>query len=249
MESKDVYKETMLSDQQISNLGAQKVFFGHQSVGENIIQGIRDLGIQNPRLKLNIVASDSPEKIAGPAFVESHIGKNEEPRTKDKAFHEIIDKGLGSQGGIAMYKYCYIDINHGTDVQRMFDHYRSNIADLKQKYPKLKIIHVTVPLTTVEVTIKSWVKTILGRDASREANYKRNLFNKLLRQSYANTDPIYDLADIESTHTDGSRSFFMRGNDKIFTLVPEFTTDGGHLNEIGRRIAADRLLLLIAAMQ
>lgn len=247
-ESRDIGKRIVFNDQQISSLGAKTIFFGHQSVGENIIQGVRDLLTQDPRLKLNIVSSDSPEKIAWPAFIEWSIGENEKPQSKDEAFRAIIEKDLGSQGAIAMYKYCYVDIGLNTNVQQMFENYRANVDALKIKYPKLKIVHITMPLRTIEPIFKAWAKAILGRPTSRELNYKRNLFNRLLRQAYHNSDPIYDLAVVESTHSDGSRSYFMRGNEMVFTLAPEFTDDGGHLNETGRRAAAEQLLLLLSAM-
>lgn len=239
---------TLLTDQQIASLMAQKIFFGHQSVGNNVIQGIRDLASTDPRLKLNIVKSSDPQSLSSPAFVEFEIGENGDPQSKSEAFAAILDKGMGAQGGIAMYKYCYVDIDSSTDIQRMFENYRKGISILKGRYPSLKIVHITVPLTTVEPTAKAWVKSILGKTTAQDINVKRNEFNKLLRQTYAGTDPIFDLAEVESTHSDGSRSYFTRGAEKIYTLAPEFTTDGGHLNEAGRRAAAGILLQVLAKL-
>lgn len=235
-----------LSDQQVSSLETKKVFFGHQSVGENIIEGIREVMADDPRLKLKIVNSADPESVPGPAFVESLIGENRKPQSKNEAFAAILDKGMGMQGGIAMYKYCYVDIDASTDVQQMFEGYRKEINALKHKYPSLRIVHITVPLTTVEQDTKFRLKTLLGRTTAGDINAKRNEFNSLLMQTYAATDPIFDLAEAESTRPDGSRSYFMRGKEKIYILAPEFTTDGGHLNQAGRRAAAKRLLLALA---
>jgi hypothetical protein len=246
VESTRAVDEVTLSDQQACSLNTKTIFFGHQSVGDNIMQGVRDLMARDQRLKLNIVDSDSPETVSGPAFIESHIGENQKPQSKDKAFRTIMEKGIGLKGGIAMYKYCYVDIDSSTVVRQMFENYREGIAGLKQLYPMLKIVHITVPLTTVESKTKAWAKAILGKPTSRDANIKRNHFNNLLRQTYGNTDPIYDLAEAESTRPDGTRSFFMQGSERIFVLAPELTTDGGHLNEAGSRAAAQRLLLLLS---
>lgn len=246
MKSTSVVNNITLSDAQVSTLEAEKVFFGHQSVGADVIQGIRDVMAEDSRLKLKIVDSADPELVRGPAFVESPIGENRKPQSKNEAFAAILDKGMGTQGGIAMYKYCYVDIDVSTDVQQMFASYREGISALKLKYPLLKIVHITVPLTTVEQDTKFRIKTLLGRTTTGDINAKRNEFNRLLRQAYASTDPIFDLAEAESTRADGSRSFFMRGGEKIYTLAPEFTTDGGHLNEAGRRAAAEQLLLVLA---
>ena len=249
VESTSVAHHVVLSDQQVASIENKKVFFGHQSVGTNIIQGLRDLMARDARLKLKIVSSADPELVPGPALVESLIGQNGNPSSKDQAFAAILDKGLGRQGGIAMYKYCYVDIDGSTNVQQMFENYREKIAALRVKYPALKIVHITVPLTTVEPAARAWVKTLLGRATERDANAKRNEFNRRLRQTYAGRDPIFDLAEGESTSPEGARSYFIRDNEKVYTLASEYTTDGGHLNEAGRLALAERLLLLLASIR
>jgi hypothetical protein len=105
-----------------------------------------------------------------------------------------------------------------------------------------------MPLTTVEPATKAWIKGMLGKVTVRDLAVKRNQFNTLLTQTYAGVDPIFDLAQVESTHGDGSRSYFMRDNEKIHTLASEFTIDGGHLNELGRRTAAERFLLFLGSL-
>lgn len=247
MESTSVSTGAALSDRQVQVLGTRKVFFGHQSVGGDIIQGIRDLMAADPRLKLNIVHSAEPQSVQGPAFVEFEVGANGNPQSKNEAYAAILEKGMGKQGGIAMFKYCYVDMDSSTDVPRMFESYRKEITGLKLKYPLLQLAHITVPLTTVEPAAKAWLKNLLGRTTARNINAKRNEFNQRLRETYAGTDTIFDLAEVESTHPDGSRSYFMRGQERIYTMAPEFTTDGGHLNEAGRRAAAQRLLLVLAS--
>ena len=237
-----------LSDEQIKSLTSKKIFFGHQSVGNNIIQGVRDLASSDTRLKLNIVKSPDPQLVSGPALVEFEIGQNGNPQSKVDAFRAVMDKGMGKQGGIAMFKFCYVDIDSSTDVPKMFAVYRDEISSVKASYPALKIVHVTVPLTTAEPPAKAWIKSLLGRATLRDINAKRNQFNSMLRAQYAEIDPIFDLAEVESTHTDGSRSYFTQGGERIYTLVPEFTGDGGHLNEMGRRMAAERLLFVLAKL-
>jgi hypothetical protein len=236
-----------LNDQQISSLQTKKIFFGHQSVGADVVQGIRDLMEEDHRLKLNLVASADPQATSGPAFIESLVGENRNPGSKDKTFAEILAKGMGSQGGIAMYKYCYVDIDLNTDVEQLFENYRQELTDLKAKYPSLTIVPVTVPLTTDDASLKTWVKTMIGRPTSRDVNLKRNQFNALLRRYFA-TEPIFDLAQVESTHPDGSRAYVMSQGQKVYTLAPELTTDGGHLNQAGRRAAAQQLLRVLAGL-
>lgn len=243
MESSTSAISASLSDHQLAILESEKVFFGHKSVGNNLLQGIRELMAEDSRIKLKIVNSAHPQSVSGPAFVESEIGENGDPQSKNQAFAAVLGKGMGVQGGIAMYKYCYVDFGPSTDVQHMFEDYRNHITALNQGFPLLKLVHITVPLTTVEPAAKAWINTIRGKTSARELDRKRNQFNTLLRKTYAGNYAIFDLAEIESTRPDGSRSFFFQNNEKIYTLAPELTTDGGHLNELGRRAAAKELLL------
>jgi hypothetical protein len=250
VESKTPRKETVLTDQQIRSLLGKKIFFGHQSVGDNLVEGIRDLMATDPRLQIHIVTSAEPQTVAGAALVEAHIGVNRNPGSKTAAFTEVLDKGFGQQGGVAIYKYCYIDFNSTTDFAQVFDNYQKSVGELRRKYPSLILVHSTVPLTAEEqsATGKDRVKTMLRRMLGRDPNVRRNQFNQLLKQTYGGKDPIFDIAEIESTHSDGSRSYFTRGGQKIYTLAPEFTTDGGHLNEAGRRAGAEQLLALLASL-
>jgi len=237
-----------LSDQQIDTLVHQKIFFGHQSVGANILQGIQELMVDDSRLKLRVIASADPGSVPGPAFVETSIGKNTDPASKDEAFAAIVNTGLGNQRAVIMYKYCYVDINASTDVKQLFENYRKRIDLLQRTHPTLKVVHITVPLTTVEPAAEAWIKSMLGKTTMRAADEKRNEFNNRLRQTYAEKEPIFDLAEVESTHADGSRSYFMSSSETIYILAPEYTSDGAHLNGAGRRAAAQRLLTVLAAL-
>jgi hypothetical protein len=239
---------TTLTAGDLAHLANQKVFFGHQSVGDDIVRGLRGLVASEPCLKLRIVHSADPQLVTGPAFVEAHIGCNADPQSKAEAFSAIVEKGMGREGGIAMYKYCYVDVGTSTEISRMFEMYRSCVDTLKAKFPLLRIVHITIPLTTVEPAVKGWAKRVLGRATARDLNRKRNEYNRLLVQVYGRTDPVFDLAEVESTRRDGLRSEFSESGQQIFALAPEFTTDGGHLNETGRRIAAETLLLTLAKL-
>lgn len=215
-----------LSDAQVQSLLAKKSFFGHQSVGGNIVQGIYDLVATDSRLTLRIVSSADPASVSGAAFVEAVIGANGDPASKDAAFAAIVNGGFGAQGGIAMYKYCYVDMNDSSDAQQMAQDYINNLNTLKARYPASKFVPITIPLAT-------------------DPSETRNDFNKLIRQAFTGT-AIFDLAEVESTHADGSRSYSVVDGQTIYTLAPEYTTDGGHLNDVGRQAAAKRLLITLA---
>ena len=61
-------------------------------------------------------------------------------------------------------------------------------------------------------------------------------------------EPLFDLAMVESTYEDGSRYTFSANGHTYYALVPEYTKDGGHLNELGQKVAAEQLLIFLAGL-
>ncbi|MDL1962413.1 MAG: hypothetical protein LWX01_12110 [Deltaproteobacteria bacterium] len=230
------------------NLSQKKIYFGHQSVGFNIIEGIKDLMKVNPQIKLNIVETSEPEAPDNPLFAHSRVGSNMDPKSKTDAFASLMDKGIGDKADIAFFKFCYVDIAGQTDVQEVFTRYKETLARLRAKYPKTSFVHVTVPLGTSIATLKTRIKTLIRKKDIWEydANIRKNEFNDLLRKEYSGKEPIFDLAYVESTFPDGRRSTFTKAGETYYSMVPEYTYDDGHLNETGRKRAAEQLLVLLA---
>jgi lysophospholipase L1-like esterase len=56
------------------------------------------------------------------------------------------------------------------------------------------------------------------------------------------------MAAVESTYPDGRPCTFRVAGRTYESLVPEYTTDGGHLNERGRRAVAAQLLVFLAGL-
>jgi hypothetical protein len=69
-----------------------------------------------------------------------------------------------------------------------------------------------------------------------------------MREAYAGRAPVFDLAVLESTRPDGSRVSYTQGADTVYTLAPEYTNDGGHLNEAAKRMVAEQLLIFLARL-
>jgi hypothetical protein len=208
------------------SVAGKKIFFGHQSVGAEIVDGVRSLAASSGGAELKIVKSQAPATVQGPAFVETAIGENGDPSSKTRAFAEIMNAGYGQEGGIALFKFCFLDVDPSTDADALFNEYRTTIAELQRTYPRLQIVHVTIPLTTAESGPVALVKTVLNRSSKREQNVRRHRFNELLRKEYAGSAPIFDLALIESTRADGTRSSFERDGATVHALASEWTYDG-----------------------
>ncbi|UCF83602.1 MAG: hypothetical protein JSV50_20955, partial [Desulfobacteraceae bacterium] len=152
------------------------------------------------------------------------------------------------------FKFCYVDVTKRTDVMKVFGDYQNTMSLLKETFPKTIFAHLTVPLTCKEAGIKGWVrkgknliKKVIGKTVFNYFdNIKREQFNEMVRQEYDGKEPVFDLAKIESTFYDGKRSSFTKDGETYYSLVSEYTHDGGHLNEKGRRIVAEQLLILLA---
>ncbi len=69
-----------------AKLAEKKIFFGHQSVGYNIIEGVKDIMRERNYIKLNIVETREPVQFDQPIFAHAEVGRNTNPATKIVAF-------------------------------------------------------------------------------------------------------------------------------------------------------------------
>jgi len=239
------YETKGLTDSAIQSIRSKTIFFGHMSVGYNIIEGLEDIQKADSRFNdINIVELDGTETAGGSRLYHAKLGNNGFPKKKCDEFKKIlIEGGLGSKIEYACLKFCYVDFMEDADVKDIFDYYVRTIDDIKKEFPDLKIIHFTTPLTVHVFGMKSYIKNLLKGDIP---NIKRNEFNKLLIAQYGEIDPVFDLAEIESTLPDGTRKEFTYKGSRYYSLVDSYTDDGGHLNGPGRFYAAKGLLVFLS---
>ena len=236
--------------QTISNevkvLGGKRIFFGHQSVGENILGGLSRLFADEGIEGLNIVNVEKSAAPAGPLLAETRIGKNGDPRGKCDAFESRVAGFPGGPPDIAVLKFCFVDFKPETDVRALFAYYERMVDTLRAKAPGTKLVHVTVPLTIRTPGWKKLLKHLLGREESSDTlNFLRCEYNDLLRARYAD-EPVMDIAAIESTYPGGAREDFERDGKKVFALRADLSSDGVHLNGEGSRLAAAEFLRVLA---
>ncbi|MHB1170539.1 MAG: hypothetical protein ACYC28_14780 [Longimicrobiales bacterium] len=238
-----------ISAAQWKRLASRPVFFGHQSVGRDLLAGIQRVLNERPEIGLTLVNIDGAVPGKRPAFYEANIGANREPATKADAFEAMLHDGFGARAGaIAMLKYCYVDVQPGTDPDSLFNDYARRADALRASFPGLTLVHVTIPLKSMPTGAAEWVKTRIGAPTQTVLNAKRNRYNDLLREHYRGTEPIFDLALLESTRSDGARRFSELKGEPVFGLAPEWTHDGGHLNEVAQRRFAAELLVTLALL-
>lgn len=230
-----------------SVLQHKRIYFGHQSVGANIIDGVRDLGRTDSALRLNIIESSLPADFAAPALGHSQIGRNHQPRSKIDAFSEILGAGLGNKVDIALFKLCYVDVTDGSDVTGLFNYYHSVLTQLATAYPRTRLVHVTLPVTVMPGLLRRLVGTLRQRrNRAAYDNFARAEYNRLLTHAYSGREPVFDLAAVESTTPAGRVLRHALHGREFRTLVPGYSSDGRHLSETGRRIVASGFLACLA---
>ena len=234
-----------------AKLAEKRIFFGHQSVGFNIIDGITDLATEHDYIKLNIVETRSPVESGRPILAHAQVGKNTDPVSKIEGFRNILDTGAGNKADIAFFKFCYVDLARDSDPREIFDRYSTAIEDLKGRYPGTKFLHVTAPLRSVPKgggrNLKQSLRLLAGKPTVLDDNAVRERYNELLRNAYSNKEPIFDLAMVESINPNGLRCYAAGQAAKVPVMAPEYTDDGGHLNNQGRKRIAEQLLIVLAA--
>jgi len=244
------FRMTDALQQDLATVGGARIFFGHQSVGRNVMQGLEDL--QNDLgtaritvLEMGETAPDLPDAF----LLHSRVGENTQPASKCDDFKRQVG-ALAGRIDYALLKFCYIDIDENSDVDAIFGYYRRTLDDLKARHPDITFVHVTSPLRHTASGPGVWIREIMGKpNRSKLANIKRNEFNEHLRSTYAG-DPIFDIAASESTYPDGRRESFIKDGKTYDSLIGAYTHDGGHLNETGRRyVAADMMQALAGVIR
>lgn len=231
-------------------LANKKIYFGHQSVGYDILQGVEELVEEYDFITLDISENINSAGSKSGVLIHSKVGKNVDPISKTKNFHTILSSGLGKDVDIAGFKFCYVDINRPDNNTVIMNDYVSSIQAIEKEFSDLTVVHFTVPLMAIDTSWKNKIKKILGRkvnDRSSE-NVARNEYNTLLRKQLGDNALLFDIATIESTFPDGMRATFVHDGKSYFCMVPEYTYDGGHLSPLGRRKLGEQFLLFLAAI-
>jgi hypothetical protein len=224
----------------ITIISQNNIYFGHRSVGQNIIEGLTKINSEYGNNEIKIKELQNISDYKGNYFIHSNIGNNGDPKSKFKEFAKIIDNSANIN--IAMMKLCFVDFNKNTDVMDIFNSYTSMIDSLQNKFPSITFLHFTVPLKSQP----SWANKIKDIIKNREKedpreNLKRNEYNELILSKYSK-DYIFDLAGAESTYPDGKREFMMVDDKISYTLINNYSTDGGHLNVEGQQIITTKLI-------
>jgi len=224
-------------------LSERRVFFGHQSVGKNLVDGLSDLIRANPRVPLRVEHLTQPSAVEGPGLYHARVGENGRPETKLADFRRYV--ATAGSLDVALLKFCYLDVTAKTDPKALLVSYKETVDELRRLDPAPKIVHVTIPLTVDPGTFFHFRTRIRGKTTLRELNSIRHRYNELLRSAYGGREAIFDLAQLQATDPAGRHVVFGYRGDRVPALAPVWTPDRGHLTpEAGRRMVAVLVAIL-----
>jgi hypothetical protein len=231
----------LVSAEALAQFAGKRVFFGHQSVGLNVISGLAPLYAAHglPPLAVTEIGDPGAELAAG--MNHAAVGRNREPDSKIADFEARIRGGLHRSAQVMMLKLCYVDVVAPAAAAGVFQRYQAMVSGLRRDYPDCVVLASTVPLTT-DGGIAQWVVSRLARGAyDAAANLAREQFNALVREQNPG-GLVFDIAAVESTAPDGTRC----RSGSAYCLAREYAADSGHLNAEGSARAAAELVPVIA---
>lgn len=230
----------------IGQLAGTKVYFGHQSVGQNIIDGIEqweDLGAKD----LSMGQSRDFSSLAETTFVHFRVGANQDPHGKIDDFVGLMEQIPLEDTAFAFFKFCYADFHEGTEVDELFSYYSEKMLYLKKKHPNINFIVSTVPAMAVQKGWRAIAKKVLGRTPyGYLQNIRLNEFNQKLVSEFEGVLPVFDLAGIEVTRPDGSMETFRHKGEDYPCMPDYYASDFGHLNDFGAKLVSYKLLAFLS---
>lgn len=171
-----------------------RVFFGHQSIGANTLEGMAALGFAAPWVHWDF--PESADYNGGAYFGQEYVGQNGDPKGKAAAFRSfMIDAGYGGRVEIAGMKVCFVDfdddgagpaVGDAAEMQALEQAYAAAVSDVREAYPSVRLFHVTPPLVAADY----W---------SVSRNGARVELGDWIQATYGGVDVVFDLQDVEST--------------------------------------------------
>jgi len=214
-----------------------KVLFGHQSVGADLLAWLS--AARESHRAPAIVASRRPPAGLDDFVAHFNVGRNGDADSKIRDFVESVSALARGAVDVALFKFCYVDIVDESAAAALFERYTTALDGLQSQCSEITLAHVTVPLRTVRYGVRGALRRAFGQKHPEFVrNAARESFNARLRDRYAASGLLFDLADLESSKRSGSR-----------VLLSQYTDDGGHLNQTGKEAIAPAFLHFLHELQ
>jgi hypothetical protein len=111
----------------VKALAQRRVYFGHQSVGFNIMDGLKQLAARHG-VVLRIEETRPATGVPSGTFGHGLMAENGDPRRKLRSFEQVFASRTASGAELAMLKFCYVDFDANTDATALFAAYRAALA-------------------------------------------------------------------------------------------------------------------------
>ena len=231
--------EPALTRQEWDRAAAHTVFFGHQSVGENILDGLAKIAIKEGWPAPKTIDAHGSPATDGPALLHAKVGQNGDPFSKLSGFRDSLDSGIGAKVNVALVKFCFWDIQANTDIDAVFNAYQKTMKDIGRKYPHMTLVHTTVPLLVEDNDWRARIRRLIGMGVPRDLeNGNREALNRKIRKAYQG-EMLFDIAALEQP----GRAV---DEDDVPYLASDLSSDGAHLNDAGRRVVAAGLIRVLS---
>jgi hypothetical protein len=221
--------DTRTTAQQLAALKPHGIYFGHQSVGANIMTGVNCWLTQVPSSADRLARGGLASAAMG-TWADGYVESNGHPLDKIANFQKQMIGGSGAVGicgkvDIAFMKFCWADTDaiQSAGAAVVLKAYDDMVKAVTAACPTVTLVHFTMPLET-------------GNNAFRES------YNELVRAKYG--DAVFDLAAWEATQSDGSQC--TSGGVRILCDGYDDKGSANHLNDTGQHWIAAKLIAFLA---
>jgi len=115
-------------------VAGRTIYFGHQSVGRDLIAGIKRLN-HDGAIGLSLIQTEDPTSLTGPAFVHFLAGSNRDYASKNAALLRLLKTRKQADEAIVLLKYCYVDIGGDLDPDTLFSAYCEMMETIQSSIP------------------------------------------------------------------------------------------------------------------
>jgi lysophospholipase L1-like esterase len=129
---------TKPSPQAIAEAARTRVVFAHQSVGNNILDGVKQIAA-DAGVPIAIIETREPPQSTGGIF-HFKVGENGAPARKLEDFAKTLNSQDFSHADVALVKLCYIDFEEQTEAGRLANQYLEILESLRGKYPNTRFL-------------------------------------------------------------------------------------------------------------
>lgn len=228
-----------------------RFLFAHQSIGQDISRRI-PIVYKSAKLPApKVVTWNKAKTTKGPLVATATVGTNGNAVSKLRAFARLVNDAPRGSMKVALLAFNYQDVDAESDVDELFQSYVDTMTSLEAASPDISFLFATVPVTTANSWSEVDRSTITGLSNANQPvwqdNIARERFNTLIRERYADTGRLYDIAALQA-EIKGDKVAAKQHEDLwYYVMYPGNSSNGKRLNDAGSRRLAKTLILLVNA--